>query len=91
MRQRQSKVSCKGWSPGSLRAALRAHQPPFIQPEAEAAHPRCLSVSGMMLRAVQQMWIRVRTGKKKIIPELSARRTVGSLSSTEVLYPAPVM
>ena len=65
--------------------------PTIIQPEAEAAQPRCWSGSGMMLRAVQQMRIRVRTGMKKIIPEVSTRGTMDSLSSTEVLYPAPVM
>lgn len=39
-----------------------------------------------MMWAVQWMWIRVRTGMEKIIPEARPRRTVDCLSALKVLY-----
>ena len=53
------------------------------------AQPTSLSMLGMMW-ALQQVGIRVRTGMKKIIPEARTRRTVDCLSSTKVLYLAPL-
>ena len=84
------RVKAGALEPSELQWELSSLPPSLSKgPAAGMAQPTCLSMSGMMW-AVQWMRIRVRTGMKKVIPEVRPRRTVDCLSTMQVLYLALV-